>query len=151
MASIIMVYASMTGNTEEMAELIVKGIREAGIEPVVKEVTEADPAELNGYDGIVLGAYTDGDGELPYHFEDFYRGLAKLDLTGRKAAVFGSGDTFYDHFCASVDIIREELVKRGAEVIDEGLKVELNPNKEEQQKCAALGAKLVAALTAVKS
>ena len=33
MSKIIIVYASMSGNTEELAEAIAAGIQEAGIEP----------------------------------------------------------------------------------------------------------------------
>ena len=38
MAKVIMVFASMTGNTEEMAEAIAQGVRDQGVELDVKEV-----------------------------------------------------------------------------------------------------------------
>jgi flavodoxin I len=58
MARIILIYASMTGNTEEMAEAVAEGVREEGEELVLKEVVHANAAELKLYDGILLGAYT---------------------------------------------------------------------------------------------
>ncbi len=65
---VIMVFTSMTGNTEEMAEAIAQGVREQGVELDVKEVLDATATELEQYDGILLGAYTWGDGELPDDF-----------------------------------------------------------------------------------
>ncbi len=129
----------MTGNTEEMAEAIAEGVREQGIELDVKEVLDAVAVELEQYDGILLGAYTWGDGELPDDFLDFYDELDDVDLTGKKAAVFGSCDSSYEKYGAAVDILIEKLQERGAEVVLEGLKVELTPTKEEKQLCIAFG------------
>ncbi|KFZ42161.1 flavodoxin [Anoxybacillus flavithermus] len=139
MAKVIMVFTSMTGNTEEMAEAIAEGVREQGVELDVKEVLDATATELEKYDGILLGAYTWGDGELPDDFLDFYDELDDVDLTGKKAAVFGSCDSSYEKYGAAVDILTEKLQERGAEVVLQGLKIELTPTNEEKQLCMAFG------------
>ncbi|EPZ38834.1 MULTISPECIES: flavodoxin [Anoxybacillus] len=139
MAKVIMVFTSMTGNTEEMAEAIAQGVREQGVELDVKEVLDATATELEQYDGILLGAYTWGDGELPDDFLDFYDELDDVDLTGKKAAVFGSCDSSYEKYGAAVDILIEKLQERGAEVVLEGLKIELTPTNEDKQLCIAFG------------
>ncbi|EMT45969.1 MULTISPECIES: flavodoxin [Anoxybacillus] len=139
MPKAIMIFTSMTGNTEEMAEAIAEGVREQGIELNVKEVLDAVAVELEQYDGILLGAYTWGDGELPDDFLDFYDELDDVNLTGKKAAVFGSCDSSYEKYGAAVDILIEKLQERGAEVVLEGLKVELTPTNEEKQLCIAFG------------
>lgn len=139
MAKVIMVFTSMTGNTEEMAEAIAEGVREQGAELDVKEVLDATATELEEYDGILLGAYTWGDGELPDDFLDFYDELDDVDLTGKKAAVFGSCDSSYEKYGAAVDILIEKLQERGAEVVLDGLKVELTPTNEEKQLCRLFG------------
>ena len=51
MSRIIIVFASMTGNTEEMADAIAEGLKEAGIEPVVKNVIDTNAEEITHYDG----------------------------------------------------------------------------------------------------
>lgn len=52
-------------------------------------------------------------------------------------AVFGSGDTAYELFCEAVTIFEERLVKCGAELVQEGLKIELAPeDKEDVEKCS---------------
>ncbi|SFF26621.1 flavodoxin I [Paenibacillus algorifonticola] len=148
MSKVIVVYASMTGNTEEMAEAIVAGAQEAGVEVVSKEAFDANAADLLEYDGIIIGAYTWGDGELPDEILDFYEELEGLDLSGRKAAVFGSGDSSYPVFCGAVDTIEAKLRELGAEIVSESLKVEYNPSDAEKEQCKNLG-KQVAGLVTV--
>jgi flavodoxin I len=139
MKTIILVYASMTGNTREMADAIVEGIRSAGIEPEVKEVLDCSASDLADYDGIVLGAYTWGDGELPDEFLDFYEEMEGLDLRGKKAAVFGSCDSGYEKVGAAVDILLEKVTALGADVPLNGLKVELSPSAQEKETCREFG------------
>ncbi len=146
MANIVLVYASMTGNTEEIANAVAEGIQEAGESVVVKQVLDATAAELAEYEAILLGAYTWGDGELPDEFLDFYDELDQLDLTGKKAAVFGSCDSSYEHYGAAVDILTAKLRERGCEIVSEGLKIELAPSDEERELCRAFGRQFVSAL-----
>ncbi|OXM86630.1 flavodoxin [Paenibacillus rigui] len=147
MAKVIIVYASMTGNTEEIAEAIRDGVRKAGIEPEFKSAMDAKGAELLDYDVIIVGAYTWGDGDLPDEFLDFYEELDGLDLSGKKAAAFGSCDSSYSAYGAAVDTITAKFQELGADVVNEGLKIELNPSQDEKQLCSDLGEKLVAAVT----
>ncbi|XEC95457.1 flavodoxin [Paenibacillus tarimensis] len=143
MPTVIIVYASMTGNTEEMAEAVAEGVREAGVDPVVKSVLDANAGELAEYDAVILGAYTWGDGELPDEFLDFYEEMDEIDLSGRKSAVFGSADSAYPQFGAAVDTLLEKLRERGAENVLEGMKVELGPSDSEKQECREFGKRFV--------
>lgn len=136
MKKVMIVYASMTGNTEMMAESIADGIRSQNNEVVLKEAYEIDVDELLAYDGLLIGAYTWNNGNLPDEFLDFYEDMEGLDLSGKKAAVFGSGDTMYEYFGAAVDTIEERLIACGAELVQRGLKVELTP---ELAKCREFG------------
>ncbi|CAM3559582.1 flavodoxin [Paenibacillus lupini] len=149
MAKVIVLYASMTGNTEEMAGAVAVGAREAGAEVVLRDVFDATASELVKYDGIAIGAYTWGDGELPDEFLDVYEAMGALDLSGRKAAVFGSGDSSYPIFCGAVDTIEEKLKELGAELVAEGVKVEFTPSKEELTKCQAAGRLVAGAVPAL--
>ncbi|MEI4830348.1 flavodoxin [Bacillus sp. FJAT-53711] len=140
MSKLVMIFASMSGNTEEMADHIAGAIREAGKEiEVIDIMTSPEASVLEDYEGIVLGAYTWGDGDLPDDFLDFYDEMDKLDLTGKKAAVFGSCDTAYPKYGAAVDILIEKLQERGANVVLEGLKVELTPEDEDVEACRRFG------------
>ncbi|MFF0825490.1 flavodoxin [Brevibacillus sp. NPDC003359] len=137
--SILMVYASMTGNTQEIAEAIAEGIRSTGAELEIKEVMDASAKELEAYDGILLGAYTWGDGELPDECLDFYEEMDDIDLSGKKVVAFGSCDSAYEHVGAAVDILLKKASERGAETPMEGLKIELSPTAKEVETCKAFG------------
>ncbi|KWW11039.1 flavodoxin [Peribacillus simplex] len=140
MSKIIIIFASMSGNTEEMADSIAAGIKENDVDIEMIDIMDSPEASiLEGYDGILLGAYTWGDGDLPDDFLDFYDEMDDVDLTGKKAAVFGSGDSYYTHYCAAVDILSEKLRERGADIVMEGLKVELTPEDEEIKRCQDFG------------
>ncbi|RKD21871.1 flavodoxin [Ammoniphilus oxalaticus] len=150
MPKLLIVYASLSGNTEEIASVIAAGIHEDGFEVDMKEVESVTPEELLEYDGILLGSYTWGDGELPDEYIEFYEGLDALDLSEKKAAVFGSGDTSYEHFCGGVDVLEEKLTELGAELTLEGLRVEFAPDgDEEEEKCKQFGKDFVTSLFAV--
>jgi flavodoxin I len=132
---VLMIYASMSGNTEAIADVIEESLTEEGIEVVRKEALDADAEELLAYDHVLLGAYTWGEGELPDEFLDFYEDMENLELAGKKVAVFGSGDMVYEHFCAAVDLLEQRIVERGGELVTEGLKVELAPYGEDIERC----------------
>ncbi|WP_066393451.1 flavodoxin [Neobacillus mesonae] len=139
----LIVYTSMSGNTEEIANDIAKGINEAGAAVQIKDILQADPADLEAYDGILLGTYTWDDGNLPDEFLDFYEDMDTLRLQGKPAAVFGSCDSYYEHHGGAVDILIEKLTELGANIILDGLKIDLTPTAEEKEQCIQYGKSFV--------
>ena len=93
MALAKIVYASMTGNTEEIADIVAKKLEELGHTVDVDECTTVDAADFEDADICIVATYTYGDGELPDEIVDFYEDLADLDLSGKIFGVVGSGDT----------------------------------------------------------
>ena len=87
------VFASMTGNTEEIADIVADKFRDLGVEVDVDECTTVDAEDFLDADIAVVATYTYGDGELPDEIQDFYEDLAGLDLKGKLYGVVGSGDT----------------------------------------------------------
>ncbi|MDR4888004.1 flavodoxin [Fredinandcohnia sp. QZ13] len=139
MTNAILVYASMSGNTELMATYIAEGVKEKGIQLDVKECFEIDPEELVNYDGIIIGSYTWGEGELPDELLDFYDEMDHLDFYLKKSAVFGSGSTLYSNYGGAVDLLVEKLKQNGADVIVEPLKIELTPTEKDEIVCKEFG------------
>lgn len=150
MSKIVMIFASMTGNTEDIADAIADGIREAGGELTQQNVMDSKGKELLDYDGILLGAYTWGDGDLPDEFLDFYDEMEELDLRGKAAAVFGSCDSSYSEYGAAVDTLIAKLQELGAEVVLDGFKIELSPSKAEKEACKQYGIQFVEKLNGAK-
>jgi flavodoxin len=73
MTKALIVFASMTGTTEGIAEILAQDLRELKIDTLVKECTELYPDEFLDYDICVVATYTYGaDGDLPEEAEDFY-------------------------------------------------------------------------------
>lgn len=131
----IIVYVSMTGTTELMARSIEKELIKGGDQVIVKDAIETFAEELKPYERILIGSYTWGDGDLPDEAIDFYEELKNMNLTGKEAAVFGPGDSSYDHFARAVDIFEETLQKQGCHMITKGLKVDRDSEEELEQKC----------------
>ncbi|WP_077329578.1 flavodoxin [Virgibacillus siamensis] len=137
MAKILVIYASMTGSTELMAEAMVDHIHDLGHD-VDKRSFDFEPLDsaedMLGYDGILIGSYT-WDDDLPYEVEDFYDELENVDLSGKLIGVFGSCDSFYPVYGAALDTISTRVSERGASIYGEKLKIELEPDKKDIEAC----------------
>lgn len=57
MAKVLVVYCSMSGNTQAAAEAIAEGARGAGAKVVIKKGAEAGPKDLLEADAVALGSY----------------------------------------------------------------------------------------------
>ncbi len=138
MAKAIIVYGSETGNTETVAEVIAAALEDANLEVTLKEVTQASVDELSGYDLILLGSSTWGDEEkeLQGDMVDFYDDLECADLSGKPAAAFGCGDSDYTHFCGAVDLLEDRLEQIGATLLDEGLRIDGDPDDDDARNWA---------------
>jgi len=78
MAKVLIVYASRTGETGRIADLIAEGIRMAGNDAVVKTAKDVKTeADLQGFDGYVFGSAT-------YH-GDMMQGMKTLLFLAEKA------------------------------------------------------------------
>lgn len=151
MAKLVLVYASMSGNTEDMGFEIANGIRASGEDVDVFEAFEASASILQNYEGLIIGTYTWGDGEIPDELLDFYDEMEDLDLTGKKAAVFGSFDWSYGDGGIAVDMVKEALQEQGAEIVQEELKVEFDPTPDERILCQTFGKKMVEIVSTAQS
>ena len=137
MALVKIVYASMTGNTEEIADIVGNKFEELGHTVEVDECTTVDAADFEDADVAIVASYTYGDGELPDEIVDFYEDLADVDLSDKIFGVVGSGDTFYDYFCKAVDEFEAQFALTGATKGADSIKVDLSADDEEIQKLEA--------------
>lgn len=139
------VYASLTGNTEEIADIVAETMEDAGIDVEINECTQVDASEFSNADICIVASYTYGDGDLPDEIMDFYDELEELDLTGKIFGVCGSGDTFYDFFCKAVDDFEAVFEKIGASKGADSVKVDLAAEEEDIQALEAFAKKLIEA------
>jgi sulfite reductase (NADPH) flavoprotein alpha-component len=108
-------YGSETGNAEGVAHDLVAAVQGRGIDVSVTMLDDASPDELPGGGCVLVVTATNGDGDMPYNADRFWRALAAESaprLDGVPFSVLGLGDTGYFDFCeAAVDLDRrfEEL------------------------------------------
>ncbi len=143
--SILIVYSTGGGNTKNSAEAIAEGVKQAGGNLIgVKNVTEISVEELTRADCILMGEPTWGDGE---HYDDFLpfdkamkEKLAPgKKLAGKQAAAFAGCDRAYSIFGNAVDMIEDRLMECGAEIMQQGVKVELEHNEHSLNFCRKWG------------
>lgn len=114
MSKTVIIWGSSTGTTEEVANKIA-----ASTGADIFEVTKLTPELVAGYDTLLLGSSTWGCGELQ---DDWYEGVEKLkkaNLSGKRIALFGLGDSssYSDTFCDAIGVIYNELAGSGATFI----------------------------------
>ena len=109
-------YGSSGGNTQSVAKTIAKklGVGDSDI----YDVGKAKASDLSGYGVLLFGSSTWGLGDLQDDWEDFIREVANADLSGKKIALFGCGDSssYPDTFCDAIGKIYQ-AVKDKATVI----------------------------------
>ena len=90
MSKVLIVYATRTGETQNIADLVAEGVRFAGQEAEVANIKEVkNEADLNGYDGYVFGSAT-YHGEMLQGMKTFLFLAEKADLEGKVGGAFGS-------------------------------------------------------------
>lgn len=144
MALAKIVYASMTGNTEEIADVVAEKLESLGLDVDIDECTTVDASDFQEADIAIVASYTYGDGELPDEIVDFYDDLQDLDLTGKLFGVIGSGDTFYDEFCKAVDDFEAAFIKASATKGADSVKVDLAAEEDDIIKLEAFAETLAA-------
>lgn len=117
--NLAIVYSSITGNTEELAEVLCECFREQGIETDCYSLRDFSLSSISDYDSLVIGTYTWGDGDVPEELLPLQQELLRCPqlVTG----IFGTGDRFYPKFCGAVDELHEIFL----DAIP--LKIELSP------------------------
>ena len=84
------IYWSGTGNTKQMAEAVLEGMKSAGAEAVLLEPSQVDASTFSGVDAVALGCPAMGSEVLEeMEFEPMFS-ANKGNLGGKKVALFGS-------------------------------------------------------------
>jgi flavorubredoxin len=90
MGKILVVYATRTGETQAIADLIGEGVRMAGHQADVVNVKAIKgEADLTGYDGYAFGSAT-YHGEMLQAMKTFLFMAEKSQLEGKAGGAFGS-------------------------------------------------------------
>ncbi len=133
------VYATITGNNEDIADIVTEYFENNGVDVKETEISQTDPSVFEDVDICVVCPYTYDEGALPEEGMDFFDDLSDLDLKGKVYGVAGSGDTFYEeYYNTSVDKFDEAFKKTGATKGSEDVKINLEPDEDDITKLDAL-------------
>ena len=137
MSKMAVIYWSMSGNTQAMAEAIAQGAEEAGAQVEVLPVGEVTPEQALTYEKLALGCPAMGAEVLEEEeFEPFFAQLEGR-LAGRKVALFGSYGWGDGQWMRDWQARTEET---GANLYDQGLMIHETPDEEGLARCRAMGA-----------
>lgn len=130
------IYASMTGNTERISEILEKAFKNKGWNVERNEVDEVDADIFDDADICVVATYTYDEGEIPFDFEDFYDELSDKDLVGKIFGVVGSGDSelYSDNFCRAVDKFEKAFKATGAKEGGDAVKINNAADEEDNKR-----------------
>ncbi|WP_226037872.1 flavodoxin [Aquibacillus saliphilus] len=136
MFHVLLVYTSMTGNTEQIAKQLVFNISEFEcINLTTIDIFDSYPEEIDEYDAIIIGSYTWGDGDIPDEMLDFFEELSDYNIKGKAFALFGSGEQSYEYFCGALDTFEDQLDTCGAYLPLPSLKIDMDLDKEDIEAC----------------
>jgi len=116
MANIGIYYGSTTGNTQDLAEKIAKALNVPSSD--VHDVSSAK-ADFSAYEVLLFGSSTLGIGDLQDDWESFIDDVKDADLSGKKVALFGCGDSssYSDTFGDALGKIYEAIKNKGITLI----------------------------------
>ena len=90
MAKALIVFATRTGETKRIGELIAEGIRFSGQEAVTKKINEIKTEnDLQGFDAVILGSAT-YHGDMIQSMKTLLFMAEKAELNGKIGGAFGA-------------------------------------------------------------
>ncbi|MBQ9437199.1 MAG: flavodoxin [Lachnospiraceae bacterium] len=137
MDKVYVIFWTQGGNTGQMAQAVIDGIKEAGKEAVAWPVSQADASALKDVAGFAMGCPAMGDEVLEEsEMEPFVESIEGM-VAGKKLALFGSygwGDGQWMRDWTA------RMQKAGAEVIGgEGVICHEAPDDDAIAACKELG------------
>lgn len=148
---VAIIYGSMYGNTEKMAETIarilaVRGIKNVRIFDVSKTHLSYLLADMWRYEGLILGSCTYNNGLFP-PMENLVRTLVNQKMKNHTLGVFGS----YSWGGGALKGLQEFADKSGYDLVESTVEVKGTPNKEDFEKGLALGNEMADKIIAKRS
>ena len=141
-------YASYTGNTEGITEHLEEAFEALEMEVVRETADDIEEDFFEDADIAVIATFTDGDGQIPADFEDFFEDIEDEDLSGKVFGIVGSGDSelYPDYFCEAANLFEQQLAKTGAQKGAETLKIENDAEEDDVEAIKVFAKQLVEAM-----
>jgi NAD(P)H dehydrogenase (quinone) len=111
---VLIVYDSVSGNTEKMAYAVEEGVKKAGVEAVLKRVEEASVDEIPQCQGLILGSpvyYGLPSAKIKQFIDESIKYHGKLD--GTVGGAFASAGGTHTGAESTIIAINEMLLVHG--------------------------------------
>lgn len=125
MATILVAYGSLTGNTQAVAARLADGLQKKAHIVTLKNFEELEPGDVSQFDYVLVGSSTWDIGQLPFDTQSFFEKCKQAPLPKATFAAFGCGDVAYEHtFCSAVDDLTDLFTKHSGICLQPGLKID---------------------------
>jgi len=131
------IYSSMTGNTEKMANAIKEGIESEGSFVDFIEVKNATQKDIDEASGVAFGCPAFGVEVLSDEMAGY---ISTINIQEKPIILFGSYEWGNGEWMKDWEVV---MKKSGANLKSEGLIVHMTPSKKDIEKCHALAKKLL--------
>lgn len=139
MSKVTVVFWSGTGNTEAMADLVAQGVKEAGGDASLIQISDFDESQIDDFDAFAFGCPAMGDEELEdTEFLPVYDIVEPL-LGDKKVVLFGSYDWNDGEW---MELWEQRAQDAGVNVVD-SLIAKDYPDDEASAECVRVGKLLV--------
>ncbi len=117
MSKIGLFYASSTGATKDVADLVIAELGEENID--IHNVDGCDAEAMKEYSSLIFGISTWGDGDLQDDWEEYMPNIEGTNFSGKTVAMFGLGDQeeYCDNYLDAMGTIYNKVIDNGANVI----------------------------------
>ncbi len=140
MASLHIIYASSSGHTEYVVQLVQKYLQQKHSDVAVSILLaeQAQPEDLLKGDVLILasGTWNTGgiEGQLNPHMHEYLiKRAASADLNGKKVGIIALGDERYYYTCRANEHFRQFIMNHNGKVQEPALLVVNEPYGQEEK------------------
>jgi flavodoxin I len=127
---VLILYGSLTGNTLLVSEHIQSFLGTQGHAIDLMDQSFCEFEKLSTYDLAVIGASTWGEGDPNPATQVFIEQLDALEsIEVKRVALFGLGDSAYEHFCGVVDKLESTLRHKDVKLLAPSLRLDGFPDE----------------------
>ena len=135
-SKLTILYATETGNSQDLAERTGDKAEELGFEVEIHNAADYDVNDLASVESVIFFGSTWGEGEPPEPCWDFHDALIEgdpIDCSNLKFAVVGLGDREYEQFCEFGKQVDSALEKNGGKRFMDRLDLDAEYEEEYEQ------------------